>query len=908
MDGSSAAMGQQLAESVLCSNSLPQQHQSPSTAPPQEPPEVVEMIRIVEALEKEGKLEQAALRSAQILAARRRAFGPSNPEVAASLSNLASINLKQGRYQIAEDLFNQARKIYICTRGKDHLDTGYVLANLAGLYQQQGKYSAAEEIYLYLLESFRKTLGDKHHFIASLSNSLGMLYYLQGRLDEAEPLIRSALQIRENLTDGSKPKLATSLSNLALVFQAQKRQAEAEELLLRALSIREKEQGLEHQDTAGVINNLASLYKELGDYSESKRLFSRALAIRSATLGAEHPLLANSLNNLAMVYWEQGELEKAEPLFKQTLEIRQRLLPMAHPDTADSLSNLAVLYLEKGQFARARLLLSRLNQSQGEWLRRELPLQPRDLRSRLLSQQPNVVGVTFATLHKDKDKETMLMALDARLNRQGLLAEIERRQRQLSMSSRKSRDLAERIAGIDRQLASVNLPIDQQGPLQKERDKQEAQLYRLLPDLQMKPVSTAQVVNALKAVAPQGMLVEFQKFRPFVKDSRGKVTLGSDRYFAILLKADGSIRAIPIGKEAAPIDEAVSKAVAASADANRQEEASMLLTQVSELVLHPLDGHLKGVRELFISPDGELNRLPFGALPVANMNGLTLGESRQLRLLTTGRDLLRLQEPQQPLKVGHRTELIANPDFNISLTVPSSPQQMQGRASRAETNIDQRLGDVRDLIPWPPLDGTAKEGEILAPLLRTPPVVSGRQATAGMVLKLKAPRILHIATHGFFLADQPLHSDARRAEDPLQRSGLVFAGANHPDANPVDDGYLTAAEATAMDLEGTELVTLSACQTALGGLRRGEGVYGLQRSLAVAGARSTLLSLWKVDDTLSVTFMEEYYKRLIAGEGRADALRNTQAWFRNNKDSTLRDVRVWGAFQLSGDWRPVQRW
>jgi CHAT domain-containing protein len=177
-----------------------------------------------------------------------------------------------------------------------------------------------------------------------------------------------------------------------------------------------------------------------------------------------------------------------------------------------------------------------------------------------------------------------------------------------------------------------------------------------------------------------------------------------------------------------------------------------------------------------------------------------------------------------------------------------------------------------------------------------------------MVLRLKAPRILHIATHGFFLADQPLQNDAPRAEDPLQRSGLVFAGANHPDANPVDDGYLTAAEATAMDLEGTELVTLSACETALGGVRSGEGVYGLQRSLAVAGARSTLLSLWKVDDVLTVTFMEEYYKRLRAGEGRADALRNTQAWFRSNKDSTLRDVRVWGAFQLSGDWRPVQGW
>jgi CHAT domain-containing protein len=136
----------------------------------------------------------------------------------------------------------------------------------------------------------------------------------------------------------------------------------------------------------------------------------------------------------------------------------------------------------------------------------------------------------------------------------------------------------------------------------------------------------------------------------------------------------------------------------------------------------------------------------------------------------------------------------------------------------------------------------------------------------------------------------------------------VFAGANRPDANPNDDGYLTAAEATAMDLEGTELVTLSACETGLGGVQSGEGVYGLQRSLAVAGARSTLLSLWKVDDGMTVAFMDRYYNRLKAGEGRADALRNTQNDFRNNKNSNYHDIRVWGAFQLSGDWRALPKW
>jgi CHAT domain-containing protein len=109
-----------------------------------------------------------------------------------------------------------------------------------------------------------------------------------------------------------------------------------------------------------------------------------------------------------------------------------------------------------------------------------------------------------------------------------------------------------------------------------------------------------------------------------------------------------------------------------------------------------------------------------------------------------------------------------------------------------------------------------------------------------------------------------------------------------------------------MDLEGTELVTLSACDTALGQIQTGEGVYGLQRALTVAGARSTLLSLWKVSSERTTVFMKEFYQRLKAGQPRADALRDTQAFFRNHPNPTYRDVYSWGAFQLTGDWRPVQ--
>ena len=198
------------------------------------------------------------------------------------------------------------------------------------------------------------------------------------------------------------------------------------------------------------------------------------------------------------------------------------------------------------------------------------------------------------------------------------------------------------------------------------------------------------------------------------------------------------------------------------------------------------------------------------------------------------------------------------------------------------------------------------------------------QATANAIKQQKAPYLLHLATHAYFLADQPeeemsdsglqefsgsrgLKLRALHGENPLLRSGIALAGANQPAANPADDGHLTALEVAQLDWEGTELVVISACESGLGDIKAGEGVYGLKRAIAVAGARSSLLSLWKVNDEATAVFMESFYERLKEGEGRADALAATQRQFRENPPMPAwNHPYYWAAFQLSGDWKPIE--
>ena len=185
----------------------------------------------------------------------------------------------------------------------------------------------------------------------------------------------------------------------------------------------------------------------------------------------------------------------------------------------------------------------------------------------------------------------------------------------------------------------------------------------------------------------------------------------------------------------------------------------------------------------------------------------------------------------------------------------------------------------------------------------------------------QAPLVLHLATHAYYQPDlakverkgdqqlvtTPQGFAAQAGENPLLRSGIVLAGANQPEADPDDDGYLTALEVARLNWKGAELVVISACQSGKGDIKAGEGVYGLKRAIAVAGARSSLLSLWNVDDLATAAFMESFYSKLKAGMARADALKATQKEFREHQILSWRHPYVWAAFQLSGDWSSL-RW
>ncbi len=817
-----------------------------------------------------------------------------------SLNNLARVYENQGAYAKAEPLFLRALAINEKVLGPNHPTTANSLSHLALLYNEQGAYAKAETLFVRALEISEKALGSDHPSTAASLNNLALLYTSQGADAKAEPLYIRAMAINRRALGSDHPSTALSLNNLAGLYCSQGDYAKAEPLYVRALEINERALGTNHPNTALSLNNLAGLYDSQGDYAKAEPLYVRALEIRKKELGADHPTTASSLNNLAELYRSQGAYTKAKPLYFRALAIKEKALEIDHPDTITCLNNLSFFLLTQGDLVESHHLLSLALNRQLRWLIRELPLLCTSKRFSFLRKHMGGgnIAASFAFLRD----EFVPIALWCRFNLHGLLQEIERRQLLLSGLGGSWVVLVETLRGLVNHLASTTLAPAQRQQLLLQRDELEAKLFSAFPQLAIPLVEVAEVAACLQAGS---LLIEFQRFTPY--GPYDALIDSSPRYLALLLPGDKPPVAVDLGP-ALLLEQAIEDALLASAE--ELDDADTLWDAVSERLLSPLRDHLSDCRQCFLCPDGELHRVAFTALTLPGAPGTRFAEECQLHLLASSRQLI----PHEPTpSQGTRSLVVADPAFHH----PSST----GPASTDIPPSQRRSRDMGGLAAWGPLPATAVEGRQVAELLGGA-LLLGEAASAGNLQQVRHPRVLHVASHGYFLPDQdtttfspdlPFRSElpmgllaSFSGEDPMLRSGLVLAGANDPCRDPEDDGYLTALEATHLDLHGTELVTLSACDTGRGDIRTGEGVYGLQRALIVAGARSTLLSLWKVPDEPTCAFMLRFYTLLKKGAGRADALLRVQQEFRRHENLAWRHPHYWAAWQLVGDWRSIQ--
>ena len=343
-----------------------------------------------------------------------------------------------------------------------------------------------------------------------------------------------------------------------------------------------------------------------------------------------------------------------------------------------------------------------------------------------------------------------------------------------------------------------------------------------------------------------------------------------DEYFIITLQSDGEIFVTTAG-EKEEVDSLINQLIdgIASKNISQTEKTASIL---ANRIFSPIHEELVSSEVIYISPDSSLNKIPFHLL--TDKYSKNTGKILNLRLVTSGRDLINLKTEEKDLATTESI-VIANPDFNY-----------------AEGN--NQLLDRSEKKKWSSLPGTQKEGKIIASLLNTS-YVGEQKARKKFIKSLSSPKVLHIATHAFYNAE---------TGDSLNNSGMVFAGAN---VLPAKDSILSPEEISVLDLNSTALTVLSACETGIGEVLEGGSMASIQRAFTIAGTRSVINTLWKVDDYSSMAFMKEFYGYLIQGKSLEEAMKHTRNYFKNHPIPGWRAPYYWAAFQLYGDWRPIFR-
>jgi CHAT domain-containing protein len=741
-----------------------------------------------------------------------------------------------------------------------------------------------------------------------------------GDSSKAEPLYQQARGIYKEVLGEKHPRYAISLHNLAGLYSTLGDSSKAEPLYRQAQVIYKEALGEKHPYYAQILIALAALYGSMGDYSKAEPLAQQARGIYKEVLGEKHPEYANSLAALAALYSSIGDSSKAEPLYQQALAI-----------TRTSLSLAATVQAERQQLAMAHSLRYHLD---------------------------NYLSFVCNT-HKEKQQlpESSVASLYEHVLAWKGAVFAQQRRRRLARSHPEVADLFRQIEDTSRQLATLALAVpasEEQhawrqkiADLSEAHDRLEGELSRRYADFKDSRQLAQLSVGRLQALLPKdAVLLDLLEYRYHESDPKHKGKwLTKQHVAAFVVRPRGTPLLVDLGPSdslAVTINDWRLR-IAAKGDGHSGVDPA---AELRRRLWQPLEKAIGDARLILVSPDGDLGKFPFAALPGTKADTYLI-EEREVALVAVPQLLPELLGPAPQQKQAQAAKEIANErrrillvgdaDFGAAPGLPNTEvasrsamrglgQKAVGRFSREAIQASRgEVLAVRDSFEQRYPDGEAR-------------MLRGGQATEA-AFRARAPRChyLHLATHGFFAPPElksalgpvkPRQTGGvdRFDTDPLGRvgvsgfhpgllSGLALAGANREPKPGEDDGILTALEVAELDLRKVDLAVLSACETGLGETAGGEGLLGLQRAFQVSGARTVVASLWKVDDKWTRSLMERFYENLWQKKmTKLQALREAQRWvmreaprrgldFLEDKPLRVAPPYYWAAFVLSGDWR-----
>jgi CHAT domain-containing protein/tetratricopeptide (TPR) repeat protein len=831
------------------------------------------------------------------------------------LTTLAQMASTQGEFSAAEKFANEA--VDRINKSQDQSLQAYSFSAelaLSEIYIETGRYSEGVALSERLLKQQPSAIDTKIRLLLDKAAGEGV----QGQYAAAEKTYREALKLtitpdyHATRQVTFRESQAIAVLQLADLLKLEGRVAESEATYEQAPAAIG---AVQNKGTrSGLLCELALYYLRHGQAEEAEPLLRDAAKLGEESYGTHSFEYARLCHLLGVARWIERKYDEAEALYKQSMSLLEATVGFDHSEAGTLFADFSNLEMARGNISNADALFQKSIVNGEHQLKFAFQGMSERERLEFLRRMLERFDQYYSFVERNRDSPALVIhAYDLALWQKGLVVEgMSRLHRRLGDNPGDGRsgiyaELAQKraqIASLYNSLPNSSSPELRSRLAQLEGEANEldrkftAQDLFLADQLGTNRVTWQQVRGQLKSGEAA---VEFVRFRYF----DGRTWSKESHYFAFVLRPDSEAPALVDIGASSSVEavlrksyQAMVKPAAALSTANSPSTADR---EINLTVWKPLQERLGTATRVYLAPDGALNSINLALIPT--LNGRRLIDDIDLRLLNSTRELLQRSNTATGLK---RAVILGNPDFDLSSGNKTGPVE----AAKRSADAGFRRSRDQDTGPLPSLPGTADEVRAISDLLREKgwqvDTLLGDRATEESLKQVGSPTVLHIATHGFFLPKKDSDDGDTFSEDPMLRSGLFLAGANRTlEGDPLpssDDGILTSIEAVDLNLSGTSLVVLSACDTGLGQTESGEGVFGLRRAFGEAGARAVLMSMWSVPDRETQELMVLFYKNLMDGKGKHQALREAQLQMRSivEKRYGTDAVYYWGAFVIVG--------
>lgn len=736
--------------------------------------------------------------------------GDNKGMIIVSVNNNAVLKKETGFYTEAEKDFKKA--LELAKDQDDELATALIYNNLAMTYLDMNKLKDSEAAMNNSIAKASAVLKDNSSNFIKLQINLANIYRFEKKYTEAEELYKKAILIKEKKL-GAHPDLAHLKKGLAQLYMEMGKTGEVEKLLQSAYDINKKKLGEKNPATVATQQELANFYRFTNNNTKAMELITKVVAAKKEIYGESHPNYIQALEDLALTQWQANQINETKANYKLVIDNT-----LSYINTFfDALNeNEKTLYWEKTNTRLQRYYsFVYSNYKNDAELTKQFYTTVINTKGFLLNNSSKIRNIIFSSTDESlKTTYSQWLETKENLNQAYQLSKEELVQEKVNLDS-----LKRRADDLERELS-------QKSALFKEGTNE-------------KPVTYETIQKLLKANESAIEIVELNEYK--------NGFTGKQNYVALpLMPSD--IKLVELGDGKA-IQTAINDFREKTINIKPENEAYGLTWKV-------LDEQLKGVARIYLSLDGAYHQLSINALK--DGSGKYLVDKYTILFAGNTKDVVDIKRNESASVKPTTAFMIGNPLYGKHEMIAQLPG----------TEVE-----VKNIT------------KLLVPYKVKTTSLYGDKATETKVKEINSPSILHIATHGYFLADvskmettKVLGVDISAAkENPLLRSGVLLANCDNvfdesyrPSPNS-ENGILTAYEAMSLSLDKTDLVVLSACETGLGSVKQGEGVYGLQRAFLIAGAKSIIMSLWSVSDEATMQLMTLFYNNYAKSGNKTQA-------------------------------------